>query len=124
MNIKQQRGSGSSFFLLAVIIIFSAWFFFKLFPLYMDNMAVSGALEKITEEQDIASKKDGEIRGLLLSLLHKKDFTLFDHDSIREYVNIERFGGRIEITVEYERTKSLVGNISFLVNFKNTVEAH
>lgn len=125
MNIKQQRGSGSSFFLLAVIIIFSLWFFFKLFPMYMENWNVSSALEQITEEKDVVNKMDGEIRQMLLNFLSEKNIKLFDKENVKQYVTIERLTekGIVEITVEYEQTKSLIGNISFLVKFKNTVAA-
>ncbi len=125
MNIKQQRGSGSTFLLLAVIIIFSMWFFFKLFPMYMENMSVSSALEQITEEKNVEAKMDGEIRQMFLNFLNEKDIKLFDKENIKQHVRIERLTaeGIVEITVEYEQTKALIGNISFLVKFKNTVAA-
>ncbi|MDM8568123.1 DUF4845 domain-containing protein [Thiotrichales bacterium HSG1] len=123
MNINRQHGSGSSVFLLIVVIVFSLWFFFKLFPMYMENWAVSSALEKITEEQNVSGKKDREIYQIFLRNLNKKDIKLFDNDTVVQHVTVERLGGSIEITVEYERVKQLIGNISFLVEFKNTVEA-
>ncbi|HHB92126.1 MAG TPA: DUF4845 domain-containing protein [Thioploca sp.] len=122
MNINQQRGSGSSFLLLSIIIISSLVFFFKLFPIYMENWNVSSALEKVAEEQNVTQKVDREIYQLFLSFLSKKDVKLFNRDNIKQFVNIERRGQSIEITVEYEQTKPLMANVSFLVQFKNTVE--
>jgi hypothetical protein len=54
--------------------------------------------------------------------LSKKDVNLFNRDNVRDHINIERTTGSIEITIEYERTKSLMSNVSFLVQFKNIVE--
>ena len=122
MNINRQRGSGSSFLLLAIIIVFSLWFFFKLFPIYMENWNVSSALEKVAEEQNVTQKVDREIHQLFLSFLSKKDIKLFNRENVKQFVNIERIGQSIEITVEYEQVKPLMGNVLFLVQFKNTVE--
>ncbi len=122
MDINRQRGSGSSFLLLAIIIIFSLWFFFKLFPIYMENWSVSSALEKVAEEQNVTQKVDREIYQLFLSALSKKDIKLFNSENIKQFVTIERIGQSLEITVEYEETKSLMSNVSFLVEFKNVVE--
>ncbi|MBE9563379.1 MAG: DUF4845 domain-containing protein [Proteobacteria bacterium] len=123
MNINRQRGSGSSIFLLIVVIVFSLWFFFKLFPMYMENWNVSSALEKITETENLAEKMDRDIHTMFLANLSKKDVELFDRDTVKQHVSIERLGGgSIAITVEYERIKKLTGNVSFLLNFKNTVE--
>jgi len=93
--------------------------------MYMENWNVSSALEQITEEKDVVNKMDGEIRQMLLNFLSEKNIKLFDKENVKQYVTIERLTekGIVEITVEYEQTKSLIGNISFLVKFKNTVAA-
>ncbi|MFK5969183.1 MAG: DUF4845 domain-containing protein [Candidatus Marithrix sp.] len=122
MNINRQLGSGSSFLLLAIIVVFSLVFFFKLFPIYMENWSVSSALEKVAEEQNVTQKMDRDIYQLFLSFLSKKDIKLFNRENVKQFVNIERTGQSIVITVEYEQTKPLMGNVSFLVQFKNTVE--
>ncbi|MCK5877060.1 MAG: DUF4845 domain-containing protein [Candidatus Marithrix sp.] len=123
MNIKQQRGSGSSIFLLIVVIGFSLLFFFKLFPMYMENWKVSSAIEKVVEEDNLADKVDREIYDMFLLNLSKKEVNIFDRDTVVQHVTIDRLGGgTVEITVEYERIKQLISNISFLVQFKNVVE--
>ncbi|MDM8566154.1 DUF4845 domain-containing protein [Candidatus Halobeggiatoa sp. HSG11] len=122
MNINHQRGSGSSVFLLIVVIIVAAVFFFKLFPLYMENMTVSSALEKVIETEKITDKSDRDIRRIFLKNLSKKDVKLFDQDTVRQHVNIERTRDGMTITVEYKQIKPLMKNVSFLVDFKNTVE--
>lgn len=125
-NKYQQRGmSGTTIMFLIVILIFVLIVFFKLFPIYMENMTVANALEKLKEEQNIVQKTDSDIRRMFMRYLSDKDVKPFDPEDVKQHVTIDRITeeGIVEITVEYQRVKSLMGNVSFLVEFKNTVEA-
>ena len=125
-NKYQQRGmSGTTIMFLIVILIFILIVFFKLFPIYMENMTVVSALEKLKEEQNITQKMDSEIQRMFLGYLSDKDVKLFDSENVKQHVTIDRITEEeiVEITVEYQRVKSLMGNVSFLIEFKNSVEA-
>jgi len=125
-NKYRQRGmSGITIIFLIIILIFVLVVFFKLFPVYMENMKVSSALDKLQEDENITQKMDTEIRRMFLGYLSDKDVDLFDNESIKQQMTIDRRTdeGIVEITVKYERTKPLMGNISFLVDFENRVEA-
>ncbi|EDN68990.1 hypothetical protein BGP_3518 [Beggiatoa sp. PS] len=125
-NKYRQRGmSGIAIIFLIIILIFVLVVFFKLFPVYMENMKVSSALDKLQEDENITQKMDTEIRRMFLGYLSDKDVDLFDNESIKQQMTIDRRTdeGIVEITVKYERTKPLMGNISFLVDFENRVEA-
>lgn len=91
----------------------------------MENWTVVSALENLKEEQNITQKMDGEIRKMFLGYLSDKDVKLFSNENIKQHLTIDRIteDGIVEITVEYQRTESLIGNVSFLVDFKNRVEA-
>ena len=126
INKYRQRGmSGLAILFLIIILIFTLVVFFKLFPLYMDNMTVSNALEELQEEGNITQKMDTEIQRMFLGYLSDKNIDLFDSDSIKQVMTIDHRSdeGIVEITVKYQRTKPLMGNISFLVDFENRVEA-
>ncbi|MDM8558708.1 DUF4845 domain-containing protein [Candidatus Parabeggiatoa sp. HSG14] len=128
MNINryQQRGmSGLALLFLIVILIFVLVIFFKLFPLYMENWTVASALEKIKEEPKIAQKTDSAIQNMFLGYLSDKDVDeeLFNRENIGQKITIIRDDGSVEITVTYQQTKPLIGNISFLINFENFVSA-
>ena len=125
-NKHRQHGmSGTAIMFLIVVLIFTLVIFFKLFPLYMENWTVVSALENLKEEQNITQKMDGEIRKMFLGYLSDKDVKLFSNENIKQHLTIDRIteDGIVEITVEYQRTESLIGNVSFLVDFKNRVEA-
>jgi Domain of unknown function (DUF4845) len=130
LNIQQQRGLSSTTWLF-LIIIFGLFLtvFFKLFPLYMDNVAVANALEKLQEGQNIAQKMDNQIRQEFLTYLsesNKKGLTaIFNDESLKEYFLINRNPekGTVDLKLTYERTKPFMFNIFFLVKFQHKIEA-
>jgi hypothetical protein len=130
LNIQQQRGLSSTTWLF-LIIIFGLFLtvFFKLFPLYMDNVAVANALDKVRESQNVAQKMDSQIRQEFLSYLsesNKKGLTtIFTDDSLKEYFLINRNPdkGTVDLKLTYERTKPFMFNIFFLVKFQHKIEA-
>lgn len=129
-NIQQQRGlSGTSWLILLFIFGLFLTVFFKLFPLYMDNVAVANALEKLQEGQNIAQKVDNQIRQEFLTYLsesNKKGLTaIFNDESLKEYFLINRNPekGTVDLKLTYERTKPFMFNIFFLVKFQHKIEA-
>ena len=128
--IQQQRGlSGTSWLFLIIIFISLLTVFFKLFPLYMDNKAVSNALEKLKEDQSITQKMDNQIRQDFLNYLSESNkqglSAIFDKDSIKDYFLINRNPerGTVEIKLTYERSKPFMFNIFFLVKFQHKITA-
>ena len=128
--IRQQRGlSGTSWLFLIIIFVSLLTVFFKLFPLYMDNVAVKNALEKLREDQTITQKMDNQIRQEFLNYLsesNKKGLsTIFDNESLKEYLLINRNPdkGTVEIKLTYERSKPFISNVFFLVKFQHKITA-
>lgn len=129
-NIQQQRGlSGTTWLFLLIIFGLFLTVFFKLFPLYMDDIAVANALDKLKESQNIAQKVDNQIRQEFLAYLsesNKKGLTtIFNEESLKEYFLINRNTekGTVDLKLTYERTKPFMFNIFFLVKFKHKIEA-
>ena len=121
--IQQQRGLSGTTWLFLIII------FVLLFPLYMDNAAVTNALEKLREDQNINQKMDNQIRQDFLTYLsesNKKGLsTIFDKDNLKEYFLIDRNPekGTVEIRLTYERSNPFMFNIFFLVKFQHKITA-
>lgn len=129
-NIQPQRGlSGTSWLILLFIFGLFLTVFFKLFPLYMDNIAVANALGKLKESQNMAQKMDSQIRQEFLSYLsesNKKGLTaLFNDENLKEYFLINRNTekGTVNLNLTYERTKPFMFNVFFLVKFQHKIEA-
>ena len=129
-NIQQQRGlSGTTWLFLLIIFCLFLTVFFKLFPLYMDDIAVANALDRVKESQNIAQKVDNQIRQEFLTYLsesNKKGLTtIFNEESLKDYFLINRNTekGTVDLKLTYERTKPFMFNIFFLVKFKHKIEA-
>ena len=84
---------------------------------------MANALEELITEEKLATQLDDQIQGSFLQNLSAKDVELFDGKSVKQQVIITRFDGKVEIVVKYTRTKPFMGNVSFLVDFENRIEA-
>jgi hypothetical protein len=125
-SLSRQRGiSGTTLLFLIILGILALVVFFKLLPLYMENMTVSNALAKLQEDPKITQKMDHEIRREFLNILSEKDVESFTAEDVKQQLTIYRLSdvSKVEITLKYQRTKPLMFNVSFLVNFENSVEA-
>ena len=125
INKYQQRGMGGVE-IAAVLFLFilALAIFFKLFPLYMDNMAVGNALEKLMEEPKLAQKKTSDIQRMFAGHLADKNVQPFGDTPIKEIVTVIRNSdvAKVEITVKYSREAKFQGNLFFLVKFEHIVE--
>jgi len=123
INKYQQQGlSGMAILFLLIILILSVVVFFKLFPIYMDNMKVVDAMEQLGDEPKIAEKMDKQIRDLLSRNFSNKDLGLFSGDELKELLIITRDDGQVNLTLNYERITPFMSNVSFLVKFENEVQ--
>lgn len=124
INKYQQKGlSGMSILFLLVILGFIVVVFLKIFPFYMDNMGISDVLEGIKEQPENANKNVNELRQLVIMRMQEKNLDhLVNRENIKEVVNIEREADGFVMTVKYDRSASLMGNVSLLVNFENQIE--
>jgi hypothetical protein len=128
INKHQQQGmSGMALMLFIAILIFALIVFFKLFPVYMENWKVSNVLESISEDHKVFQKADREIQRIILSRLSEEEIEPDDiglsKENIKDNLTIDRISDEklVEVTLTYQRVKPLMGNISFLVHFENSV---
>lgn len=120
----QQRGlSSSSIMFLIMIITFSLWIFFKLFPMYLENKKVSQVLEDIKSNPEALQKTSEEIKRLLRDGLSNKNITRITEENFQDQVTITKTERGFEITVKYQQIAPVMGKLSFLNQFEKTVEA-
>lgn len=124
INKYQQQGlAGSTIAFLLVFLIIILIIFFKLFPLYMDNMKISNVLANIQVDEESLQKDEEQLRKAFLTGLQEKDIDFIYPENVREHVIVEKTVEGFIMTVKYVRTKPLMGNVSFLVEFEKTIEA-
>jgi accessory gene regulator protein AgrB len=122
-NKHQQRGMGLITGSIALFaFLFLVIVFLKLFPLYMDNMIVGSALQKIKETPNVGMQTDRQIYRIFMSTIDQENAKVFEESEAKEHIEIVRFDDEgMEITVTYQKKVPLIANVSFLLDFKNTI---
>ena len=90
----------------------------KITPVYMEHFAVKKSLESLKEEPLINRKSVREIRKLLMRRMDMNSI----YDLQKDEVIIKRSGGVTTITVAYEERRSIMGNLSLVMTFEDSVE--
>ncbi len=126
MNINkyQQRGmSGSTIAAVLFLFVLSMMIFFKLFPVYMDNMTVESALQKLIEHPKLAQKPNRDVERLFSNYVDEKNIQPFGDTPIAQVLTIKRDSdtGTVEATVKYNREVKFQGNLYFLIKFETIV---
>jgi len=117
---ESQRGLTmiSIVFILGLIAFFTL-LVLKIGPIYMDHSKVVNALEALKKTPDVEHKSKQEIH----SILGKRfDMNYVDHIE-NEDITITKHPGYLKVEIAYERVEPIVGNLSVLVDFDNTIEA-
>ncbi len=115
--IKKQAGVG----LVGVLIIvgvFSVIGFFtaRVGLVYFNHYQIQSILDRLEREQSVEQRSKAEIRHFIT-----KYFALNSIDYIkREEVRLEQQVGSINVQLDYEVVKPVVGNLSFLISFSET----
>ena len=119
-SLKQQRGMSfwSMLFVVGVLSFF-LFLFFKLFPPYMEDFKIKGALESLARQEDIGRMSKGEMTEAL-----RKRFEIDNISGVRldKDFTIEPRGRMKLIRLRYENVIPLMANISILLEFDHSKE--
>ena len=121
-NKQKQRGMGliTGFFGI-VVFLFIVVVFLKLFPVYMNNMIVDSALDKVKNTPNVVMHSDQEIMKSFYATLSQENAEVFKESELKKHVSIVRDDQGMEVTVQYQKIVPLVANVSFLMVFENIV---
>ena len=117
-SISKQHGMTMiSMFLFAVAIIMVILFLIRLVPIYLDNLSVDSAVQSMAT--------DGKMKKAGTKAMKKSLLTKFNLNSVYSVtgddIYISKSNGQTLIEVDYEIRENLVGNLDFVVSFKNDV---
>ncbi|MCK5717212.1 MAG: DUF4845 domain-containing protein [Thiomargarita sp.] len=123
MKLNRQQGgmSVTQLIFMFVFIAFGTVLLMRLVPVYMDNMVVDKALLSLKEIPDINTARDREIQRPIAKYLSLQRVEIFTFDTIKDYVDIQRYEDGVEVTVTYEKVIPFAANVFLLVKFKNTI---
>lgn len=119
-----KRQSGMSFFALLIVLgMCSAvgLFGLRVLPLYMDYMAVSGAMDDLPEVPGLGKKGKKGILKRLDNQLYINDVKTFDVNEDTKITKHQHKNAWV-VTADYEAKTVYAANVSIIIHFKKTVE--
>ncbi len=122
MNLSPKRQQGLT--LISIVFILGLIGFFvlltlKVVPIYSDHGKVTSALAALKETPNFKELSEAEIR----SGLGKRFDINYVYDVKNEDITVVKHGNYVKVDIEYETVVKLVGNLSLLAEFHDTVEA-
>ncbi|MEN8215396.1 MAG: DUF4845 domain-containing protein [Pseudomonadota bacterium] len=122
INKNQQRGGVTMLVFSVVILLFAVMIIIKVIPVYMDNQAIAGALDKVHEElNEEEAVRDKKIRSVFLNALVPQNVDVINVRNYDEVVEVQRTDEGFEMTVTYPRIVPLIGNASLLFDFEHSI---
>ena len=118
---SRNKQQGLTFISLLVILVMVGIFVLvgiKITPVYMDHYAIKTTLESLESEPLISRKPLRDIRTILMRRLDMNNIYGLRKDEI----TIKRSGGVTRITVAYEERRNIIGNLSLVMTFDDSVE--
>ena len=113
---KQRGVSMLGFMLIAVAVIIIAMLAMKLVPAYIEFFSVKKILNSMGQDAETKSMSNIEIRKSFSKRANVGYVTVVKPEDL----SIDRSGGKMVISTEYEYRTPLVANISLVVDFKAT----
>ena len=119
-SIHRQRGmTPVGWVLVFLLIAFFALVALRLIPIYLESFTVGSVISDLKEEPGISAMTTREIA----TLINKR----FDINSVTNVgtddIYVEKSGGTMTISAEYEVRKPMLGNVDIVVSFNKSVEA-
>ena len=111
---KQRGVSMFGFMLVAVVVIIFAMLAMKLVPAYIEFFSVKKILNAMGQDSETKSMSNIEIRNSFSKRADVGYVTVVKPADL----DIDRSGGKMVISTEYEYRTPLVANISLVVDFK------
>ena len=90
----------------------------KVFPVYMEHLAVKTSLEAIETDPGLKNMSVSKIRGLFGKKLDMNQVTSINAKDAK----INRSIGEITMKVEYEVRKDYIGNVDIILSFSDQFE--
>lgn len=122
MNHRPSRQQGMT--LISFLILFAMVGFFillglKLSPIYLEHYKITTTLNNLKNEPEIGEKSAKEIAYILQK---RWDVNGIDRINTRDSLTAEMDDGDMVIQVEYEVAEPIIGNVSALVKFKDSIK--
>lgn len=116
---KQQGMSGISMMIVIGLAVSFFLLALKIGPIYVDHTKVTSILSSLKNNPEVASENPDQIMSRIFKFFDINNVSGISKDNIT--IEIED-NGQTKVEIEYEVAQKLIGNLSVLVNFKDSVE--
>lgn len=119
MDLKRRQRGMTFWMLLFVLVVLGIAFFvaLKLFPIYLESFKIDRAIESVVKDPGVGDRSRTEIAGTLVKRFDIDDVRRITERTFKDYVNVDKKGRRVTITVDYRAEAHLVGNVSLVADF-------
>jgi hypothetical protein len=121
VNIQPFRQKGMTLISFLLIFVMGGFFVLltlKLAPVYLEHMKIKSCLQGLKTESGIADKPPEDIKKLLKI---RWDINAVEGINAEDNVVIEKKNGLMTIQVAYEVEKPVLGNLSALMRFDDSI---
>jgi len=118
---SKKREQGLTFISWLVILVIAGFAIsigLKITPVYLEHYSVKQSLESLKNEPLIGRKQVTEIRKMLMARLRMNNVRHLGKDNVL----ISRAGGVTSISIKYEERREVVGNLSLVMTFDDSIE--
>ena len=120
MSLKR-RQRGMTFWMLLFVLGVLGFVFYvslKLFPIYLESFKIDRAIESVSRDPGVGDQSQTAVADSLVKRFDIDDVRRITERNFKIYVDIDKKGRRVRITVEYRAEAHLVGNIYLVADFK------
>ncbi len=107
-----------SWMVVLTIALFFALVAVKMIPTYLENYSIAQVLEGLQDERSVSDMSPGELKKTILKRFKINQVYNFDKDDIK----ITKKKKKLNVTVNYEVRKPIVGNVSVVMAFSESVD--
>jgi hypothetical protein len=122
---KQWGGSLVGNSMMVIAVIFLLMIIFKIVPIYMEHMSVTDTLKVLSEEPQLVNAQANGITSKLIQERVQRQFMIKDVTSVDLARNVSvtraEVGKGLVLRVAYEVRKPLMGNLSLVVEFDDSI---
>ncbi|OGI40114.1 MAG: hypothetical protein A2140_07020 [Candidatus Muproteobacteria bacterium RBG_16_62_13] len=116
-RLNRQRGMSMwSLMFVLIVLGFSVYIGFLLFPPYMADFKVKSTLDQLAKQSDVGSMSRDDI---INSLDKRFDIDDIKHINLKQDLKVEKRGPNRLIMIDYEVEAQVAGNVSMLLKFKH-----
>ena len=91
----------------------------KVVPVYLESFKIKQALNSVAGEPGIGQASKREIYKKFVTRMDVEDVDRFSQHDVHRYLDVQKKGNTVILTVQYRSEKPIVHNISLVVDFKH-----